>query len=57
MMKSYLKTLIITCLCAIATSWCLGQNVKTYDTSNSGLVDNDLRAVVVDNHGNNHSAL
>lgn len=52
MMKNFLKILMVTCLCAMTASWCLGQNVHIYDTSNSGLVDNDLWAIVVDNHGN-----
>ena len=40
------------CLCVISSTLCMGQNVKIYDTSNSGLIDNDLWAVVVDHDGN-----
>ena len=39
-------------LCVISSALCTGQNVKIYDTSNSGLMDNDLWAVVVDHDGN-----
>ena len=40
------------CLCVMSSALCMGQNVKIYDTSNSGLIDNDLWAVVVDHDGN-----
>ena len=51
-MTNYLKTLTAICLCVMSSALCMGQNVKIYDTSNSGLIDNDLWAVVVDHDGN-----
>lgn len=51
-MIKYLKNLMSICLCVISSALCMGQNVKIYDTSNSGLIDNDLWAVVVDHDGN-----
>ena len=51
-MTNSLKTLLVICLCAMSSAVCVGQTVKIYDTSNSGLIDNDLWAVVVDHDGN-----
>lgn len=51
-MIKYLKNLMSICLCVMSSALCMGQNVKIYDTSNSGLIDNDLWAVVVDHDGN-----
>lgn len=48
----YLKSLLIFCFCTMSIALCMGQRTKIYDTSNSGLIDNDLKAVVVDNNGN-----
>ena len=51
-MVKYVRTLTAICLCVMSSALCTGQNVKIYDTSNSGLMDNDLWAVVVDHDGN-----
>ena len=48
----YLKFLMTIFLCSMSISLCMGQKVKIFDTSNSGLVDDDLWAVVVDLNGN-----
>ena len=51
-MTRYVRTLMAICLCVMSSALCMGQSVKIYDTSNSGLIDNDLWAVVVDHDGN-----
>ena len=51
-MTIYVRTLMAICLCVMSSALCMGQNVTIYDTSNSGLIDNDLWAVVVDHDGN-----
>ena len=51
-MTKLVRTLMAICLCVMSSALCSGQNVKIYDTSNSGLINNDIWAVVVDHDGN-----